>query len=286
MGNSISLYGLIGYTYLTHNTKNPKFILILADNHSKLPYCNNYTMISDWLKKKSLNNTILLEEVPRDYMELENMELENIKLKELFSTSDHTQKLKELFINNPETIKGIDIRPYLIKFSWELLELNVIKDISFNSYLEEIDDFFNFKNTKIKELNKYYNKLNIIKLNCYLQFKIIKDNYLKYREKYKNYLNKNILDIFNNNKYILEEFNNILNDIMEFYIILNIFSVTDKNIIIHTGLAHSEKIIFWITQCYFYKIIEEKGTTKIENIGKESTINGCLRLSNNINDHL
>lgn len=277
MGNSISLYGLIGYTYLTHNTKNPKFILILADNHSKLPYCNNYTMISDWLKKKSLNNNILLEEVPRD----------NITLKEIFSTSDHTQKLKELFINNPKVINGIDIRPYLIKFSWELLELDKTENMLFNSYLEDINDFFNFKNTKIKELNKNYNKSNIIKLNCYIQFKIIKDNYLNYIEKYKNFLNKNIVDIFNNDKYILKEFNNILNDIMEFYIILSLFSVNNKNIIIHTGLVHSEKIIFWLTQCYFYETSEEKGITKVKDIEKiTKNTSGCLNLSKTIDDHL
>lgn len=277
MGNSISLYGLIGYTYLTHNTKNPKFILILADNHSKLPYCNNYTMISDWLKKKSLNNNILLEEVPRD----------NITLKEIFSTSDHTQKLKELFINNPKVINGIDIRPYLIKFSWELLELDKTENMLFNNYLEDINDFFNFKNTKIRELNKNYNKLNIIKLNCYIQFKIIKDNYLNYIEKYKNFLNKNIVDIFNNDKYILKEFNNILNDIMEFYIILSLFSVNNKNIIIHTGLVHSEKIIFWLTQCYFYETSEEKGITKVKDIEKiTKNTSGCLNLSKTIDDHL
>jgi hypothetical protein len=280
MGNSISLYGLIGYTYLTHNTKNPKFILILADNHSKLPYCNNYTMISDWLKKKSLNNNILLEEVPRD----------NITLKEIFSTSDHTQKLKELFINNPKVINGIDIRPYLIKFSWELLELaniDQIKDISFNFFLEDIDNFFNFKNNKIKKLNKHYNEIDIQKLNCHIQFKIIKDNYLNYKKKYEDHLNKNIVDIFNNHKYILEECNNILDNIMEFYIILNVFNKNNKNIIIHTGLAHSEKIIFWLTQCYFYETSEEKGITKVKDIEKLTiNNNGCLNLSKTIDDHL
>lgn len=246
-------------------------------NHSKLPYCNNYTMISDWLKKKSLNNNILLEEVPRD----------NITLKEIFSTSDHTQKLKELFINNPKVINGIDIRPYLIKFSWELLELDKTENMLFNNYLEDINDFFNFKNTKIRELNKNYNKLNIIKLNCYIQFKIIKENYLNYIEKYKNFLNKNIVDIFNNDKYILKEFNNILNDIMEFYIILSLFSVNNKNIIIHTGLVHSEKIIFWLTQCYFYETSEEKGITKVKDIEKiTKNTSGCLNLSKTIDDHL
>ena len=49
------LYGLIGYTYLQSTTtdiNNPQFILVISDNHSKLAYCSNYKMISDWLKNK------------------------------------------------------------------------------------------------------------------------------------------------------------------------------------------------------------------------------------------
>ena len=157
----------------------------------------------------------------------------------------------------------------------------------FNFFLEDIDNFFNFKNNKIKELNKHYNEIDIQKLNCHIQFKIIKDNYLNYKKKYEEYLSKNILDIFNNDKYILNELNSILDNIMEFYIILNIFNKNNKNIIIHTGLVHSEKIIFWLTHCYFYETSEEKGITKVKDLEKLTpNTNGCLKLSKTIDDHL
>ncbi len=274
MGNSINLYGSIGYTYLINNNNKPNFILVLSDNHSKLPYCNNYTIISDWLKGKMNHNNILLEEVPRD----------NNILKELFISSDHTQKLKNLFINNPKLIKAIDIRPSLIKFSWELCELTDTFDCSLNLYLEEIDSFFNFNNIKINKLNANYNKEYIMNSKCYTQFKIIKNIYLMYREKYKDHLNQLILYIFNNHKYILDELNGILDNIMEFYIILNIFTLNDKNAIIHTGLLHSEKIIFWLTNVYSYNIIDTKGINNINHIDTIPINNGCIELSKNIDD--
>lgn len=267
MGNTTSLYGSIGYTYLKNDINNPKFILVLADDHSKLPYCNNYIMISDWLKGKIDTNNILLEEVPRD----------NKELKELFINSDHTQKLKEFFFDNSEFIHGIDIRPMLIKFSWELLELTTMPDITLKSYLEEIDNFFK---------NEEY--IKIINSICCIQFKIIKKFYLDYKTKYNDYLEMQLLDIFNHNKIILEELNATLDNIMEFYTILNIFKteLDKKNTIIHTGLLHAEKIVFWLTLIYSYEIIEEKGITTIDNIESMPITNGCLQLSKIIDNQL
>ena len=270
-----SLYGSIGYTYLMHDKLKPTFILVLSDNHSKLPYCDNYKMVSEWLKEKVETNNILLEEVPRD----------DTNLKELFSDSDHTQKLKELFINNPKLINGIDIRPLLIDFSWELLGITEIPEIIFSKYLETIDEFFNFNNKDIKQLNKNYIE-NSPFLN--IQFMIIKKIYNDYKTKYMDLLDQPISYIYTKFKFVLEELNSILDNIMEFYVILNIFKprIDNKNIIIHTGLAHSEKIIYWLTTIYSYKIIEEKGITSIENSDKMPLVDGCIKLSNSIDDQL
>jgi len=279
MGNAPSLYGTIGYTYLkttVNDINNPKFILVLSDNHSKLPYCDNYEMISDWLKNKTDKNNVLLEEVPRN----------GSHLKELFGQSDHTQRLKHLFINNPKLIKGIDIRPMLIQFSWELLELMEIPEITFKSYLEDIDSFFNFNNDSIRKLNEWYNKDHILKSQCYRHFKIIKDIYVKYKYKYYYYLGATVSYIFSSNKVILEELNGILDHIMEFYTALNIFKKNGKNAIIHTGLMHSEKLIYWLTTIYPYKIIEEKGITAVTKIDTETNITGCLDLSPYIDNQL
>jgi len=281
MGNTTSLYGSIGYTYLINETleKNnyPKYILVLSDNHSKLPYCNNYKMISDWLKEKINTNNILLEEVPRDNSQ---------KLKDIFINSDHTQKLKKFFINNSNLILGIDIRPLLIKFSWELLELTEMPKLTLNQYLEDIDEFFYFNNHKIKNINKNYEKGNIINSPCYIQFEVIKKIYLNYRKKNINHLNQLLSYIYDNHKIILEDLNNILDNIMEFYVILNIFKpqIDSKNIIIHTGLVHSEKIIYWLNNYYSYKIIEEKGINKIEENEIKAIKNGCLELSKTIDN--
>ena len=260
-----NLYGLIGYTYLRNNTNNPKFILVLSDNHSKLSYCNNYKMISEWLKEKMYSNNILLEEIPRN---------NDLRLKELFSSAEHTQKLKEIFLNNPKLIQGIDIRSLYINFSWELLELTKMPDVTLKSYLEKIDNFYNFNYDKKSEY--------------YIQFKIIQNIYFDYKNKYYTYYNEQLLDIFNNNKIILEELNIILDNIMEFYIIINIFKnkSDNKNIIIHTGLLHADKIVFWLTSTYLYTIVEEKGITNIETVESMPIKNGCIELSKFIDNQL
>lgn len=280
MGQNLSLYGLIGYTYLRHDKKNPKYILILSDNHSKLPYCEKYKMISEWLYEKIKYNNILLEEVPRN----------NVILKELFQNSDHTQELKKIYLDNPELIKGVDIRPLLIKFSWDLLNQYDFPEsnILFSLYLEDIDNFFNFNNIKIIEIDKYYNKENIKKSESYIQFKILKKMYNKYKNKNKIFLNKSLKEIFNKNKNLLEVLDSFLDNIMEFYIIFNIFKFKNdnKNIIVHTGLFHSEKIVFWLENIYYYNIIETKGINYLDELEKTKIKSGCLNLSNNINDQL
>ena len=85
--NDININGSIGYTLL-ENGKNK--VLILSDMHSELPYCEkNGIFVSDWMKSKT-KSKILLEEVPRT----------DSTLKELWPSSPHTQKLKELFLSN------------------------------------------------------------------------------------------------------------------------------------------------------------------------------------------
>jgi len=272
MGNSISLYGSIGYSYLTNKNTNPKFILLLSDNHSDLSYCNNHIMISDGLKNKSQINKILLEEVPR----------ENVELKDLFNNSLHTQELKKLFLNNPKLIHGIDIRPLLIKFSWEILDIAELPNITLNEYIDGIESFYNLSNNNIKENCVNYNN----KIKDSLHFIKIKRKYIDFKTKYNNYLNEFMLNIFKNNRNILEEVSEILDDIMEFYIILNIFNEIHKNKIIHTGLLHSEKLLYWLTNYYNYEIIDQKGITKIEQTKRMPIPSGCLQLSKVIDNQL
>jgi hypothetical protein len=119
-----NIYGSVGYTLLRNKYNT---ILILADVHSKLPYCENKIDISDWLKMNMNFTNVLLEEVPRN----------GVELNELWTESDHTQKLKDLFLQNSNLIHAIDIRPYLIPFSWEMCELKS-DNITLNNYLKKI----------------------------------------------------------------------------------------------------------------------------------------------------
>ena len=82
--------GSIGITLLK---KNNKIIVLLADDHSNSSYCDNKGLdkhqdIKNYLEKElKKENKILLEEVPRDGFELE----------ELWPESEHTQDLKTYF---------------------------------------------------------------------------------------------------------------------------------------------------------------------------------------------
>jgi len=108
--------------------------------------------------KKFTTSHILLEEVAR----------ENFELKELWPNAQHTQALKNLFLTNQDKIKPIDIRPFLVPFSLELLELKDIQNhkisqnfnIKLYDYLKDIDLFFSLKHLFIsKNLQIYGSKL-------------------------------------------------------------------------------------------------------------------------------
>jgi hypothetical protein len=184
-----TIYGTVGYTFLKSNKiKDPPLILILADIHSKLDYCDNFIQVSEWLKKNMSDVNILLEEVSR----------EDFKLGELWSSSDHTIKLKNLYLNNQNKIFDIDIRPYLIPFSWELLEENKnLKNITFKKYLELLNEFLFVKLDKIK--NKIYNVYNSKFLNNH-KLKIhliqIRDSFIFFLNTNKLLMDNYIYDIF------------------------------------------------------------------------------------------
>lgn len=315
MVNKLNIYGSIGYTFLSTTSSNlPQYILVLADMHSQLPYCNDFKRISLWFNSKFNTSNILLEEVPRS---------KDIKLQGLFEESDHTSELREMYLNNKNIINAVDIRPYLVPFSWEILKNDSQgSNLKLSEYLKLIDEFFNFENKKIKEeigdlysfdyiknikfIDKIFKFLNnkllifnskskssecdIVKLlsgnkenKLNIHFSVIKYIYIKFKDKYKNQLDNTLLSILQNNKNILEEINYHLDNIMEFYTILKIFLLKKdkKNIIIHTGLVHSEKILDWLTHIYNYDINSSYGVNNINEIDKINS--GCFILPKDIN---
>lgn len=264
-----NIYGSVGYTLLRNKYNT---ILIFADVHSKLPYCENKIDISDWFKDNMNFTNVLLEEVPRD----------GVELNELWTESDHTQKLKNLFLQNSNLIHAIDIRPYLIPFSWEMCELNN-KIITLNDYLKKINIFLELEDDYFKKkLSLVYNEKYLMK-NVHLGKHFLELHILfnSYKEKYAKHMKKNICDIFKEDKTILEEFNIILDSTMEWFAIAKMFQLkfNKKNVIMHTGLYHSNNIRNKLMELYNYNIIETNGINSINEIENNSNYNGCVSLS-------
>lgn len=275
-----TIYGTIGYTLLSNNNSNNK-IIIFSDMHDTLVPCANQTSISDWFETKFKSSKILLEEVPR----------EGVKLKELWLNAPHTQKLKKLFMNNPQLIRAVDIRPYLIPFSWELIQeinddddVDNYKDIELKQYLKHIDLFFclnleYFINKLVK-----YDKTKLPHTKLGKHFITIKKNYGNFLQEHKKYKNISIKQIYLEKIKILEQLNDILDEIMEWYICANIDFNELNPIILHAGLAHSEKVISWLIVNYNYIILNKNGINTLDEINEPSSnLSGCVQLSDDIN---
>ena len=269
--SKIYLNGSIGYTLIV---KDNIKVLILADMHSELPYCEkDGVFISDWFKNK-FNSKILLEEVPRV----------GPKLKELWPSSPHTQKLKDEYIKNSHIIQGIDVRPFLIPFSWELAFDKEAPSINLKQYLNLINLFFNLKLDFIRKDLKYIYTKEFLKTNKLGEhYLILKKKVKIFVKNNKIYLGKNIKDIVKNNENLLEQINDLISDIMEWYSIAKIFQGMNENktsFILHAGLSHTTNIINLLKLHYGYKTIDEYGTTDMSNLDKEN--NGCLQLPTDI----
>jgi hypothetical protein len=269
-----NIYGTIGYTLLKNPTTENK-IIILADMHDRLPECTNHTNISDWFTSKINSSKILLEEVPRD----------NVTLHELWTESPHTQNLKNLFLNNQQIIHAVDIRPYLIPFSWEILSdlktSDQLYDIKLKKYLMTINSFFVLDFRYLIDKLPNYKLEKLVKSKLGNHFLMIKKNWKKFLENNEIYLNYLIKILYQNNLNVLEKISDILDQIMEWYICANIELHLDKPIILHTGLAHSDKVIDWLINHYNYKLENSSGINKMDEIISKP-MSGCVSLTADI----
>ncbi len=266
------IFGAIGYTILK-NKNSGKKMLIFADMHDHLERCNNSIIISDWLKKKILNKnkntTLILEEIPRQN------KLEG-KIKELWSTSLHTQKLKELSIEYSNVVNSIDIRTFLIPFNLEIAKPNDNDyKVKLRDYLVNITNFFNknfieLYNDFLK--NKNYKNVDFENSNLGKHFNLIKSNYNNLLNKYYNVMDKFVTEIINTE--LITDVEKILSDIMEFNVCVHVMKHINERIIIHVGLAHSEKIIQLLTSLYEYKKVKEVGINRLAET-EYIEINGC-----------
>lgn len=279
----ININGSIGYSYLINNNNK---ILVLADMHSKLPYCkDNSVFISDWMNKK-YKSKILLEEVPRL----------GANLKELWPDAPHTQKLKELYLSS-KVIDGIDVRPFLIPFSWELLlEKNIppnkkseFNKITLHDYMDLINYFFKLKHKYfIKNLGNIYTKDFLKDSELGRHFLNLKNETKILMKTNKHLFNKNIEFIINSNIELMEKINELISFIMEWYIIAKIFQYKTNlnnvsNFIIHAGLAHTSNVVLLLQKIYGYKIQDLAGINYYD-VNMDKSSNGCLKLPTRIND--
>jgi hypothetical protein len=267
-----NIYGTIGFSLLEHIDDKNK-IMILADMHNTLPSCNNKTNIADWFKSKFPTSEILLEEVPR----------EDFKLKELWTESEHTQQLKNLYLDNPKIINPLDIRPFLIPFSWEVMDNNDPDyKIPLMKYLKGINRFFCLKDPYlVKKLSNY----SLEKIEDTLHgkhFLKLKKQFYKYIKECKDILEKDMYYVRENHMNILEGVNDMLNAIMEWFICAKIELKKHRPIIMHAGLFHSDSVIRWLTKIYKYKIIKEQGINSMK-ASEMNKINGCINIDPNIN---
>jgi len=266
---NINISGSIGYTLLQNGNKK---ILILADMHSELPYCKNGIFVSNWMKSK-YKSKILLEEVPRT----------GSSLQELWPSSPHTQKLKELYLSNSMIINGVDVRPFLIPYSWELVNEVKVADMNLQKYFSFIDDFFKLKHSHfIKELSIVYTKE-------YLDSSILGKHFFRIRKEvedfiqlYKPLLKDSVKGLVNKNNSMFEKINEIISNIMEWYIVAKIFNETNENnFIVHAGLLHTSNLNKLLLSDYGFKLINFEGIYSIDDVHKPS--DGCLILPESIN---
>lgn len=257
--NEINIYGAIGYTILK---KDNHKIILFSDMHDKLKSCDNKINIDVWLKSKFKSSIILLEELPQH----------DINLEFLWSESEHSVSLQNLYLENKDLIKPFDIRFMLTPFSWEVKQ---IVTCTLKEYVKLLASFYRLKNKYLIEKSKLYNVDKLVDT-------ILGKHYLINKNKFIKFIKKNIYLLYNNidsiDKNILREYDELLNDCMEWYCCALIEENSNKPIIIHTGLYHSDKITKCLKKYYNYDIIIKHGITDIENI-KDDSNEGCIILS-------
>jgi hypothetical protein len=250
-----TIYGTIGFTLLEHK-ENKNKIIVLADMHNTLSSCKDKINIAKWFESKFSSSEIFLEEVPR----------ENVKLQELWEHSPHTQELKKLYLKNPKIINALDIRPFMIPFSWEVVN-NMNKNeynMKLKKYLLDINNFFKLTDKYLLVRLKNYSQIKLENTRLGSHFLEIKKRYYIYLASYYSLLDWNIYDIKQNHTNILDGINDILNDIMEWYICAKIELKKHRSIIIHAGLFHTDSVIKWLTTHYNYYIIKHEGVNTME----------------------
>jgi len=285
MNSNKYVSGLVGYTLLK---KGNKYIWLLGDIHSGVEYCDNTDLeeiFIDELLNNFINNNnninIALEEVPRKLLDIE--------LVELWPNDEHTQRLKEWYIKNEDIIISIDIRPFLVPFSYQKYFMkDQIHDDENNmimtDYFNTLDTLFNFKKQNGKKHIIFFK--NILKaLNNKDSNKGILEMFKLLKHKYNNLKNKiNLNDTFENtvikHKNIFEQLDELKLNIMDWYTVLVLLG--KGHYVCHFGLVHYMNVKEILIKNFNFEIIEEKGIHHIEDIKQldNNLISSCIKMLN------
>jgi hypothetical protein len=261
------LSGTTGYTIL-NNSDRSKSILLLADIHDGVSYClkdKPAEYIDEFLERKSKSHQILLEEATNN---------NDLNLTDLWPDAEHTSKLKKLKENN-DNIIPVDLRPYLILFSWQLANSNKrYIEMKINKYLYNFDIFFN-KRGKVYE--KYISPYIEFIDSEYLKilntlFEEIRVLYLKNKDTYSGLSIGEILEKDKKYMHFIDHINSL---IMEYYTLLLIFS-DKRDSIIHTGLAHSTRIKKFLVEKFNFDIYKDINMTDISQYTGSDSTNACV----------
>lgn len=276
--DNIPIYGAIGYEILSNETNK---IIIFADKHDYINSCENSVSIDKFFKKlidTDSDSEILLEEVER-VGNAKNLVL-------LWKDGKHTVSLKDLYIENQKEIQGIDIRPHITDYSLNIINLININNkrlegmevIKLKDYFKTIDLFFSLNLDLIKpKLGNLYTEEYLKNNKLGYHFMKLKHDYYKILDNNKDLLDLDIIYIYTNLN-IIEKINNLQSSIIEWYMCAYIIKFYNKPIIVHTGLAHSEKVSLLLTEYYGYSKIKKYGITTLEELllKEENKIDGCI----------
>lgn len=266
------LSGATGYTILRRDSKD---ILLLADIHDGVNYCETGTsiFIDEYLKKNSKDSQIILEESIND---------PDLNLTDLWPNAEHTKKLK-LLKEKDDSIIPTDIRPYLIPFSWQLANSNKkYQEIYVKKYMSLFYLFFNKKGLVYERfIFPYVSNSTFIKESDRLLLQQMFNDFQKiFMEIYESADDMTIKKILvlqkEKGKYYdyLNNIDNINSLIMEYYIL--ILTLSDRrNSIIHTGLAHSTRLIEMLED-FNFKIIENVSMTHISSYTGDNNTKACI----------
>jgi len=257
--------GIMGYVTLENpHTKN--HIILFSDIHDGVKYCkdSDSKFIDEIFDKVKKDYLILLEEVPRL----------GVDLVELWPGAEHTQRLKNFYLENSNIVEGIDIRPYLITFSFQKYYIDKLskgeENIKMKDYLE-MEVLFNQDIDKIKKIiypKVYYKIYNLLKKlpshsGVIKYYNELKNTYIKMKAEIN--IEETFLTTLKKNRDWFEKLDELKSNIMDWYTILLMSANNNKNIIVHFGLAHFVNTLEQLKKINF-KVIDEKGLTSYTGI--------------------